>query len=70
MTASWCGAGSTEQVQLGALINPLMGQQHLDYEQCVYDDHGNVIETHHIGDFQRAVTLCETKSRHAVKRDG
>jgi len=37
----------------------------------VYDAAGNVIETHeHAGRFQRAVTRRETKSRHAVKRDG
>jgi len=33
----------------------------------VYDEAGNVIETHeHIGDFKE----WRTKSRHAVKRDG
>jgi hypothetical protein len=34
----------------------------------IYDEKGNVIETHeHAGDFKAPV---ETKSRHAVKRDG
>jgi len=37
----------------------------------VYDEAGNVIETHeHAGRVQGAVTLRETKSRRAVKRDG
>jgi hypothetical protein len=37
----------------------------------IYDEAGNVIETHeHKGDFKRAVCGVETKSRHAVKRDG
>ena len=38
----------------------------------VYDDGGNVTETHeHKGDFKGvASTLRETKSRHAVKHDG
>jgi hypothetical protein len=37
----------------------------------VYDEPVNVIETHeHAGDFERAVTVRETKSRHAVNRDG
>jgi hypothetical protein len=45
----------------------------------VYDEAGNVTETHeHLGDFQRVVSLLlsrlpmhgsKTKSRHAVKRD-
>jgi hypothetical protein len=36
----------------------------------VYDAAGNVIDTHeHAGRVQRAVR-SETKSRHAVKRDG
>jgi hypothetical protein len=36
-----------------------------------YDEAGNVIETHeHAGDFKGTVTLRETKSRHALKRDG
>jgi hypothetical protein len=38
----------------------------------VYDEAGNVIETHeHVGDFKRAVSVTrKTKSRHALKRDG
>ena len=38
----------------------------------VYDEAGNVIETHeHKGPFQRVVRgTRETKSRHVVKRDG
>jgi hypothetical protein len=37
----------------------------------VYDEAGNVIETHEqADDFKRTVTLCKTKSRHTVKRDG
>jgi hypothetical protein len=38
----------------------------------VYDDAGNVIETHeHKGDFKECECYTrETKSRHAVKRDG
>ena len=40
---------------------------------CVYDDAGNVIETHeHAGRVQGVVSVAvpETKSRHAVKHDG
>jgi hypothetical protein len=40
---------------------------------CVYDDAGNVIETHeHKGEFQGVVSFTRvgTKSGHAVKRDG
>jgi hypothetical protein len=37
----------------------------------VYDEAGNVIETHeHTGDFTKNGERGETKSRHAVKRDG
>jgi hypothetical protein len=38
----------------------------------VYDEAGNVIETHeHKGRFQRVVSITRTtKSRHAVNRDG
>jgi hypothetical protein len=38
----------------------------------VYDDAGNVIETHeHKWRFQRVVSVTgETKSRHAVRHDG
>jgi hypothetical protein len=38
----------------------------------VYDDGGNVIETHeHAGDFKGVVSLAlETKSRHALTHDG
>ena len=37
----------------------------------VFNEEGNVIETHeHAGDFKESVTRCETKSRHALKRDG
>ncbi len=38
----------------------------------VYDEGGNVIETHEsAGDFQRVVSVTrKTKSRHALKRDG
>jgi len=37
----------------------------------VYDEAGNVIETHeHKGQFQGVVSGAQTKSRHAVKRDG
>ena len=36
----------------------------------VYDAAGNVVETHeHTGDFKEP-SASETKSRHAVKRDG
>jgi hypothetical protein len=39
--------------------------------RTVYDDAGNVIETHeHAGDFKSVVKRGETKSRHTVKRDG
>ena len=37
----------------------------------VYDDAGNVIETHeHKGDFKEWVRVRQNKSRHAVRRDG
>jgi hypothetical protein len=37
---------------------------------CVYDEAGNVIETHeHAGEFKERQTR-QTKSRHTVKRDG
>jgi hypothetical protein len=37
----------------------------------VYDDAGNVIETHeHNGDFKEPITLRKTKSRHTMKRGG
>jgi hypothetical protein len=37
----------------------------------VYDSAGNVIETHEqAGEFKRVVAQSETKSRHALKRDG
>jgi len=38
----------------------------------VYDEVGNVIETHeHVGDFREwQASRGETKSRHALQRDG
>jgi hypothetical protein len=38
----------------------------------VYDEVGNVIETHeHVGDFKGVASVTrKTKSRHAVKHDG